>query len=209
MGKREWLTYTSMAITALCAGCFDSSDGPQTGGHTNWLACEVVEDCAAVPDAVDCTDAVCVDAMGEPIPEPVLETVPADWVPVETACGFRYMAPPEVRNEFVQGIDSCVDRFVTSDCVYEDGHGAFDTEFGDDGWLGVTTESLEVDGQTGTLTRAIVPHDQLEAGDPAYLLFVYLPRDASDLYGTFLASCMSPQGLAEARQTVMTLQRPR
>jgi hypothetical protein len=63
------MTVAMAAATLLVlGGCFETSsnDGPQSGGHTNWLECSDASDCAEHPDAVDCSDdGYCVDDAGE------------------------------------------------------------------------------------------------------------------------------------------------
>ena len=67
------MTMRSFLVTAAACvgllGCFgsssDSSSGPQSGGHTNWLECSDFADCAEHPEAVACdNDGYCVDDAG-------------------------------------------------------------------------------------------------------------------------------------------------
>jgi hypothetical protein len=51
--------------------------------------------------------------------------VPADWLSVDSSCGFGFNAPPNFHEEPVQGIDSCVLRFTAGDCDYFADYGAF------------------------------------------------------------------------------------
>ncbi|HKP58584.1 MAG TPA: hypothetical protein VJV78_17785 [Polyangiales bacterium] len=51
--------------------------------------------------------------------------VPSDWVTVATKCGFKFKAPPNYREQPLQGTDSCVLQFTANDCDYFADYGAF------------------------------------------------------------------------------------
>jgi hypothetical protein len=55
-------------------------------------------------------------------------SVPADWVRVEVHCGYSFMAPPEVTAGATQGIDSCIDEWVTSGRMHRGDYGAFSSD---------------------------------------------------------------------------------
>src|SRR5262245_13552865 len=54
--------------------------------------------------------------------------VPADWVPVQAACGYVFRAPPELMPVEVGSIDSCVDGWSTPGCMYRGDYGAFSSD---------------------------------------------------------------------------------
>ena len=51
-------------------------------------------------------------------PSPDTFTPPSTWKRID-ACGATFYAPPDVREEKVQGIDSCVRRYRTRDIVFD------------------------------------------------------------------------------------------
>lgn len=53
------------AISLVACG---GESGVQAGGHTNWLTCKTLADCASNPAAVACTDGYCVDDKGNRLP---------------------------------------------------------------------------------------------------------------------------------------------
>ena len=57
-----------LGVIAL-AGCDSGSSEPAAGGHTNWVECDELADCAKLPAAVACTDGYCVDGDGQRFPE--------------------------------------------------------------------------------------------------------------------------------------------
>jgi hypothetical protein len=55
----------TLVVASLVGGCGESHPGAKTGGHTNWLKCQVLADCASDRNAVSCSrDGFCLDAAG-------------------------------------------------------------------------------------------------------------------------------------------------
>jgi hypothetical protein len=66
MRMHRW-SAASIALLAIASACYDASERPQTGGHTNWLQCRTLDDCAQSPEAVECAEGYCLDAEGDRI----------------------------------------------------------------------------------------------------------------------------------------------
>ncbi|NNE19423.1 MAG: hypothetical protein HKN10_13185 [Myxococcales bacterium] len=87
-------------------------------------------------------------------PAPV-DSVPSDWALVTSSCGYTFMAPPDVVAEDIQGIDSCVDRWSTSDCTVAGDHGVYSGRDIDTGeFIDFRQWSETIDGRTAELTTA-------------------------------------------------------
>jgi len=67
MTMHRWSAVASMALLAIASACYDASERPQAGGHTNWLQCRILDDCAQSPEAVECAEGYCLDADGDRI----------------------------------------------------------------------------------------------------------------------------------------------
>lgn len=67
MTKNYWIIVSCAALLLVASACFNSKDGPQAGGHTNWLKCQSLEDCEMSSQAVACSNGFCVDKAGERI----------------------------------------------------------------------------------------------------------------------------------------------
>jgi len=63
----RWWGLFQVACCGLVLGCYEASDGPQAGGHTNWLTCEQLSHCSRDTRAVACSAGYCLDADGERI----------------------------------------------------------------------------------------------------------------------------------------------
>lgn len=82
-------------------------------------------------------------------------SVGADWVRVEASCGFSFHAPPGVMEKDVQGIDSCVNEWSTSSCVYRGDYGAFSSDLTEYQGLSEYREAAKtIDGRSAKLVTA-------------------------------------------------------
>lgn len=203
--ERSGSLFALLALV-LAGGCSSSSADPETGGHTNWLTCVQVDDCP-VPQAVDCEHGYCLDYEGERIVAESDAGLPADWIEVDASCGYRFQAPPDVREETVQGEDSCVDRYVTAACQYTGGYGMYATSYAEfTGHPGFMALTQPIDGLTATLMtgRFEMPED-----GRAYFAVADFERDGAELYLTMFATCTTREGQREATAVLNSIIRPR
>jgi len=83
-------------------------------------------------------------------------SVPEDWVHVQSSCGYRFQAPPEMTALERQGTDSCVDGWSTASCMYSGDYGAFSSnlsEFIDQPQYQALRETI--DGRSARLVTAL------------------------------------------------------
>ena len=251
MTTRE-LAATGFALAcalAFAGGCYDSSEPPQAGGHTNWLQCEVLADCPAGSGAVECRGGYCLDRSGErideaarppaqtagrgappgddpsdepnvdhpgdddpsdgdpPLEDPGAAAIPSDWREVESVCGYRFRAPPDVREEMVQGEDSCMDRHWTADCRYDGGYGAYQLSFeGFTEYPEFETVTSSSDGMDVIFIAARLPED--EDGLP-FFAAIEFAADANAAYLSMTARCSTRAGQDEARRVLASIIHPR
>jgi hypothetical protein len=199
-----------MALLAIASACYDASERPQTGGHTNWLQCRSLDDCVQSPEAVECAAGYCLDGDGNRIEAidggPRSEPIPSDWVRIDSPCGYSFEAPPDVREEPVQGIDSCVDQYLTEACHYNGGYGAFPTSYEEyESYPDYTRSQLEIDGLEAMVISARVEE---EMARPYFAAIDFVP-DSMDLYLGMYAYCRDEAGQSEAKLVFQTIVRPR
>lgn len=227
--ERSWLWL--LLLLALVNGCYDTADEPQSGGHTNWLQCQALSDCAESQRAVDCKGGYCLDRSGARIAAEIGTTpvdaggsarvdtgssggaaepqhaVPDEWVEVQSICGYSFRAPPDVKQEPVQGEDSCVDRHLTADCQYDSGYGGFGTTYEEyRTYPEYSQEHREIDGLGATLYRARL---EMPEDGRAYFAAIDFVPDSQKLYLTMYVHCRSAAGQDEAELVFGSIVRPR
>ncbi len=67
MRTHRWSAAALMALLAIASACYDASEAPQAGGHTNWLQCRTLDDCVQSSQAVECSAGYCLDGDGHRI----------------------------------------------------------------------------------------------------------------------------------------------
>lgn len=206
-------TLCAALLAATATACYSASDESGAGGHTNWLECASLPDCPSAAEAAECSGGYCLDDAGQRIPATSIEDagaappqVPSDWVSIDARCGYAFRAPPDVREEPAQGLDSCVDRYVTEACVYSGGYGAFGTDWGFESYPEYGQTQQQVDGLSATVFTARVDGDE-EGRGPYWAAIDFVPNPEG-LYLSMFATCSTAAGRDEALLVFQTIERP-
>jgi hypothetical protein len=119
--------------------------------------------------------------------------VGADWVRVESSCGYGFDAPPDVTELAVQGIDSCVDAWTTGSCEYHGDYGGFSNDLS--GYSDLPEFRLTEKSVGGRAARVMTAR----SGD-AFVAAVYIPGlDADERIAlTLWGECADKSGQTEA-----------
>ena len=167
----------------------DTSYMPCWNASFEFAKCVEQESCICggeVPAAcqqIQANLAACLKA-GMPVePNPIS----ADWIDVQTRCGFGFSAPPDYRDTPVRGTDSCVLEFTAADCQYSADYGAFAGPFSDHN---CSARAATIDGHEATITSC--------EGDREYnylsgIHFADVGR-GTGVRLTMVAKCRTPRG---------------
>jgi hypothetical protein len=143
-------------------------------------------------------------ACGDDSTDPVV--APADWIAVESSCGFTFHAPPEVEQQPAQPIDSCAELYATDTCEYGAGSGGYATSYSD-----LTSSpdfrymEIRIDGSDAELRSATVASD----GETFLYAAVDFGPDGDGIYTTMDARCREAGGLDEADVVFRSIRRTR
>ncbi len=121
-------------------------------------------------------------------------TVGADWVRVQSSCGYSFDAPPDVTEETGQGIDSCVNRWTAGTCVYWGDYGAFSSDLSEYQTLpGYRESQRSIDGRSAKVITA--------GSESRFIAAAQFPEVGGDSPGirlTVSAECKDEAGQQEA-----------
>jgi hypothetical protein len=170
--------YLGIGVIVVAGGCGEAEGGEPPGDGT----------------AVDET------TTSELAADDVAVSVPADWVRVEVHCGYSFMAPPEVMAGATQGIDSCIDEWVTSGCMHRGDYGAFSSDLSEYAGQPQYVETrATIDGRSARLLTVTVPDQGLVAA-------AHFPRvDTAGVKLTVWAGCEDAAAQDNALLSVRTI----
>jgi hypothetical protein len=120
--------------------------------------------------------------------------VGADWVRVESSCGYSFDAPPDVTKRAVQGIDSCVDAWTAGSCEYHGDYGWYSNDLS--GYSDLPEFHLTEKPVGGRAARVMTARSE-----DAFIAAVYIPGlDAGDeqIALTLWGQCEDKPGQTEA-----------
>jgi hypothetical protein len=107
-------------------------------------------------------------------------TPPANWKPI-SACGVKFYAPPDIREEKVQGIDSCVRRYrspnilIELDAImYSDPNGSRRNEYSDK--RDFDLRKTKIDGQKAEIITCYETELSANAKGLNYSAVLYVPQ---------------------------------